>query len=97
MSARNRNRKARQRNARDEIARAIEALASGPRQLVWTEPQLQPGPLVLIESTGETVAKFNAARSFARIQLATRWFRLNGRDRMTGEMVYLPEVIEEAS
>jgi hypothetical protein len=97
MSARNRNRKARQREARQAASDAITSLATGPRMLAYAEPQLRPATLVLIESTGETVCSITALRSFARVEHDGRWFRLNGQDRMTGEMMYLPEVIKEAS
>jgi hypothetical protein len=63
---------------------------------MYAEPLLQRDHLVLIESTSEVVVAFrNAPRSFRRIENRGRWFRLNGRDRATGEMVYLPEVVEE--
>lgn len=64
------------------------------RHLEIATPSLSPARMILMESDGTLVKTFNQCeRSFRRIQHHDRWFRLNGRDRDTGELVYLPEVV----
>jgi hypothetical protein len=64
------------------------------RHLEWVEPDFQPARLVLLESDSTEVISYLAPRSFKRIERHGRMFRLNGRDRETGELIYLPEVDE---
>lgn len=61
------------------------------RHLAIAFPDTQPARLVLMHDTGEELATLQCERSFRRIQRHGVWFRLAGRDRATGEMVYLPE------
>lgn len=53
---------------------------------------LVPGRLILIEDDGTTVKIYRSYESFNRLEYQDRWFRLQGRDRDTGELIYLPEV-----
>lgn len=69
------------------------------RHLEFAEPDFAAAHLVLLENDGTQVIRYFAPRSFKRIQHRQpgeegdgRMFRLNGRDRETGELVYLPEV-----
>lgn len=51
-----------------------------------------PGQLVLIENDGTTVMIYRSYESFNRIEYRDQMYRMQGRDRNTGEMIYLPEV-----
>lgn len=59
----------------------------------WPSPEPARQILTLIESTGETVKRYDSTvGSFRRIEHAGRWWQHQGVDRATGEHVYLPEV-----
>lgn len=64
------------------------------RHLIWCEADPDSADrLVLCENDGTVVVDYGSAeRSWHRIERGGRWFRLNGRDRETGELIYLPEV-----
>lgn len=62
------------------------------RHLEYAEPNLSGARMILMESDGTEVARYQCERSFRRIERYGRWFRINGRDRETGETIYLPEI-----
>ena len=60
------------------------------------ETQLPDGQMVvgcrMVFSDGQQdIAHLDGPRSFRRIERHGVWYRLGGRDRLTGELVYLPE------
>lgn len=73
------------------------AASEGPQRRHLQFAHAAPDPpgqwLVLVENDGTHVVTYRSVcGSFGRIERDGRWWRLNGVDRATGELVYLPEV-----
>lgn len=62
------------------------------RRVGYAVPDFQPCDMLFLENDGSYVAKYSAMRSFQRIERDGRWWRLNGRDLDTGQLIYLPEI-----
>lgn len=67
------------------------------RQLLYvlgsTGPEEGPALMLLCNDDGTEVARYRHFRSFRRIQRYDEWWRLAGRDRETGELIYLRDQV----
>lgn len=68
-------------------------LMASMRHLIFAEASPDSAILVLLENDSREVVTYRSpSGSFRLIERDGRMFRLQGRDRATGEHVYLPEI-----
>lgn len=65
------------------------------RHLAYTHgaPEGRAVMILLDDTTGATVHRYACEQAFNRIERHGEWWRLQGRDRATGELIYTRETV----